>query len=458
MDKTENKNYNLKSREIIYLDCKDEIITVESGYFDIFTARFCNEEIDSKLHPIGRLETGNKAFCFAQQISYIDETSNVYRIFAISGTKTKLSYSAYSDSFLDKTVFSSKSVNSLINWINILINGIPVVNKTAVSVIHVYKNAEFRVKKGNTLNSNELLWVNNAGKETAFEYLNSGMKIKSSSKYIPLSIKTQILSLEDNTVMPLDTLQLIQSTGIEPIRELYCRICSHLKLLINNYDKFVDKKIEYYQAQRESVLVDTIEQAQSVMNKKSFIHNLKITTTDDLNILRSFEIVARTFGLEINNSTKKIEHYETAVEYIKGLGGEFSINVRELQLAHDWWKHDGMSFLAFNKETDIACAVISEHDHYFIIDPTTFRKVKVDKNTADKLYLKVFTFHPVLKQERVCLKDLLKLIFLPNKKDFIIILLMGLFTALLGLLTPIFTELIIDKGISLHGPVLDTSR
>jgi len=71
----------------------------------------------------------------------------------------------------------------------------------------------------------------------------------------------------------------------------------------------------------------------------------------------------------------------------------------------------------------------------------------LDRNTADKIYPKVFTFHPVLKQEKVCIKNLLKLIFLPNTIDFIIILFLGLFIALLGLLTPIFTELIIDKGI-----------
>jgi len=121
--------------------------------------------------------------------------------------------------------------------------------------------------------------------------------------------------------------------------------------------------------------------------------------------------------------------------------------VRDVMLEDGWWKHDCGALLAFAEEGDVPVCLIRESSSYYMINAETGEKRKVTEKTALQLHPVSMMIYKPFPNRKLKFSDLYKMSAADNKRDLIIVFLIGSLGGILGTVTPAVTGIIFDTSI-----------
>lgn len=144
----------------------------------------------------------------------------------------------------------------------------------------------------------------------------------------------------------------------------------------------------------------------------------------------------------------KIDDLDEKLEYVLQPQG---IMRRRVHLDENWYKVAFGPFLGMFKDGDGVIAIIpGAFGGYKYFDETTGSYIKVDKKIADKIDSEAYAFYKPFPMRKIKAIDLVKYITdLITPADIICILMLYLFTTLLGFLLPAFTNVLYGKVIEM---------
>lgn len=140
----------------------------------------------------------------------------------------------------------------------------------------------------------------------------------------------------------------------------------------------------------------------------------------------------------------KLEDLDEKLEYVLQPNG---IMRRRVHLDEEWYKVAYGPFLAMLKDSDGVVAIVpSETGGYKYYDETVGTYIKIDKKTAQKFDSEAYTFYKPFPMRKLKIKDLFVYIKeLITFSDVACVLLLYLFATLLGLFSPVFTNLLYGR-------------
>ncbi|BAZ17758.1 ABC transporter-related protein [Calothrix sp. NIES-4071] len=167
-------------------------------------------------------------------------------------------------------------------------------------------------------------------------------------------------------------------------------------------------------------------------------------------LLFSAGIVGRVLGITINPPAYS-EDLQRVRDPLDAIARASHIRVRSIRLQGEWWKQDSGPLVAYKLEDNrpIALLPVSE-SRYEIIDPVLLHRLSCNQKIAATISPVAYTFYRPLPETQNFL-SLMKFAMYGRSKEMLTIVLGGIATTLLGMVTPQATALIIDQAIPSGG-------
>ncbi|BAZ30227.1 ABC transporter-related protein [Cylindrospermum sp. NIES-4074] len=157
--------------------------------------------------------------------------------------------------------------------------------------------------------------------------------------------------------------------------------------------------------------------------------------------------VGRCLGIVIRPPARS-EDQKRVKEPLEAIARASQIRTRRVLLNDQWWKKDSGPFLAYTNADNRPVAVLpAEAGKYEIFDPENHQRIPISDRTARLLAPHAYMFYRPIPDKNLTAIDLLQFAFKGQIREVILILLTGIAGALLGMLTPQATSILIDSAI-----------
>jgi len=120
---------------------------------------------------------------------------------------------------------------------------------------------------------------------------------------------------------------------------------------------------------------------------------------------------------------------------------------RRVVLIGDWWNADGVPLLAYKTDGEQPIALLPKAGHYEIFDPELKQRVPLTPKLANDISPIAYTFYRSFADKALKSMDVFKFVMHGQRRDLIVLVLMGLLGSLLGMVVPQATAILIDKAI-----------
>jgi NHLM bacteriocin system ABC transporter ATP-binding protein len=209
------------------------------------------------------------------------------------------------------------------------------------------------------------------------------------------------------------------------------------------------RRFQQRQRLNEMAMADTLGALSSALNleKKAFSET-KTATDPQEALLMAAGAVGRALGITIKPPARS-EDLRRVAEPLEAIARASRIRMRRISLSDKWWTKDVGSILAYTAEEDIPVALLQVGDNkYEIYNPVTGSRTPINSKNAPKLAKGAYVFYRSL-PDRKDLKtlDLLAFALRGHFKELFVVLLAGVATTLLGMITPQATAILIDSAI-----------
>ncbi|KJS11499.1 MAG: bacteriocin ABC transporter ATP-binding protein [Peptococcaceae bacterium BRH_c8a] len=164
-------------------------------------------------------------------------------------------------------------------------------------------------------------------------------------------------------------------------------------------------------------------------------------------LLDACRLVGQSMKVKINQPRQ--DRRASSKDPLGDIADASRIRLRNVLLKEEWWKQDNGPLLAYLEDDSRPVALIPlSPERYEIHDPARQTKVLADFDTARQVKPFAFTFYRPFPDQAMGLSDLL--VFGREncwRQDFLMVLLMGLFGGLLGMVVPVATGIVFDTII-----------
>jgi NHLM bacteriocin system ABC transporter ATP-binding protein len=157
--------------------------------------------------------------------------------------------------------------------------------------------------------------------------------------------------------------------------------------------------------------------------------------------------VGHALGIDIRPPARS-EDLERVKDPLDAIARASRIRTRRVILAGEWWKADCGAVLAYTAEEERPVAILPKGAHaYEIFDPKENRRIPIDADTMSLLSPVAFMFYRPLPDRLQKALKLFQFALRGRQRDIIMIIILGIAGALMGMLTPQATGIVIDKAI-----------
>ncbi len=157
--------------------------------------------------------------------------------------------------------------------------------------------------------------------------------------------------------------------------------------------------------------------------------------------------VGRAMGIEIHPPAKS-EDLQRVKDPLSAIARASRIRTRRIILRGAWWQFDCAPILAYTLEGEAPVAILPRgRNNYEIFDPETKRRIPLTADTAKLISPVAFVFYRSFPDKVLKALDILKFATQGTLRDGAIIFGLGAFVAVLGMLTPQATGILIDHAI-----------
>ncbi|MCF4967001.1 NHLP bacteriocin export ABC transporter permease/ATPase subunit [Nostoc sp. CMAA1605] len=226
------------------------------------------------------------------------------------------------------------------------------------------------------------------------------------------------------------------------LNQLHSDFC---QILVQIEQEELATKLEQFQAREQlnhQVKVGALGNLASVLKPKQ-AELLQAGTP----LLIAAGAVGRALGMKILPPARS-EDMNRIKEPLEAIARASRIRIRRVLLNNQWWLKDTSPLLAYTHQDNRPVAILPAGTRkYEIFDPENHTRIPVNDYTAQKLAPFAYVFYRSLPEQNLTAIDLLKFAFKGQIRELIIILLTGTIAALLGMLTPLATAILIDAVI-----------
>ncbi|MEO1762396.1 MAG: ABC transporter transmembrane domain-containing protein, partial [Cyanobacteria bacterium J06629_18] len=156
--------------------------------------------------------------------------------------------------------------------------------------------------------------------------------------------------------------------------------------------------------------------------------------------------VGKSLGIKIRPATISKNH--SLPEQITAIAGASGFRVRQVTLTPNWWKTDSGSLLGFTQEDNQPVALLPvKAAKYEILNAVQLKRIPLNQHTASQLSPVAYTFYRPFPDKEIKIIDILKFSSKGRTAEYLKIVLVGVMSALLGMVTPQIMGLLIDHII-----------
>ncbi|MEO1184198.1 MAG: ABC transporter transmembrane domain-containing protein [Cyanobacteria bacterium J06636_27] len=156
--------------------------------------------------------------------------------------------------------------------------------------------------------------------------------------------------------------------------------------------------------------------------------------------------VGKSLGIKIRPATISKNH--SLPEQITAIAGASGFRVRQVTLTPNWWKTDSGSLLGFTQEDNQPVALLPvKAAKYEILNAVQLKRIPLNQHTASQLSPVAYTFYRPFPDKEIKIIDIFKFSSKGRTADYLKIVLVGVMSALLGMVTPQIMGLLIDHII-----------
>ncbi|NEO70791.1 MAG: NHLP bacteriocin export ABC transporter permease/ATPase subunit [Moorea sp. SIO3H5] len=157
--------------------------------------------------------------------------------------------------------------------------------------------------------------------------------------------------------------------------------------------------------------------------------------------------VGRAMGIQINPPAQS-EDLNRVREPIEAIARASRIRIRRVILRDYWWKKDNGPLLGYTREDNRPVALLAMGvGQYEVLDPESGKRVPVNANNASFLAPMAYMFYRSFPDQAIKALDLLQFTLRGRSKELITLMLTGVAAAVLGMVTPQATAILIDNAI-----------
>ncbi|MFN6564728.1 MAG: NHLP bacteriocin export ABC transporter permease/ATPase subunit [Nostoc sp. ChiSLP01] len=157
--------------------------------------------------------------------------------------------------------------------------------------------------------------------------------------------------------------------------------------------------------------------------------------------------VGRALGIKILPPVRS-EDMNRIKEPLEAIARASRIRIRRVLLNDQWWQKDSGPLLAYTDRDNFPVALLPGGiGKYEIFHPQKHLRIPVNKDTAQRLAPFAYVFYRPVPENNVTAIDLLLFAFKGKIRELVVIFLTGVVGALLGMLTPLATAILIDSVI-----------
>lgn len=157
--------------------------------------------------------------------------------------------------------------------------------------------------------------------------------------------------------------------------------------------------------------------------------------------------VGKALGIEIRPPARS-EDPNRIKDPLEAIARASRIRTRRVILSGTWWESDCGALLAYTAEEENPVALLPVGSNgYEIFDPEQRRRIPLNADTARLISPVAFMFYRPFPERALKTLDILKFATRGRTKDIITLLLMGILTSFLEMLTPQATGILIDNAV-----------
>ncbi len=157
--------------------------------------------------------------------------------------------------------------------------------------------------------------------------------------------------------------------------------------------------------------------------------------------------VGRALGIKILPPVRS-EDMKRIKEPLEAIARASRIRIRRVLLNDRWWQKDSGPLLAYTNQDNFPVALLPAGvGKYEIFDPEKHVRIPVNNRTAQQLAPFAYVFYRPVPENNLTAIALLLFAFKGKIRELIVIFLTGVVGALLGMLTPLATAILIDSVI-----------
>jgi NHLM bacteriocin system ABC transporter ATP-binding protein len=264
---------------------------------------------------------------------------------------------------------------------------------------------------------------------------------------LPLSSETWVESYDDNLLHSFSTPAIINQAafwqGIELFHEILCR-CEFINKKLRIVDDF-----NRLQAREASGLQDrdsALREIASVLDVTTDGATAKLVDPTANPLIVACRLVGEAAGITIRIPPD----LHQVSEKLPAISKASRFRYRTVALRGEWWETDHGPLLAYRDRTHEPVAILKakgRSEAYELVDPRSGTRVTANQSIAATLSPFAVSFYRPLPEKRLGAWDLIKFGVHDSNKDLWAIVLMGILTGLLGMVTPYFSSQIFDSII-----------
>jgi NHLM bacteriocin system ABC transporter ATP-binding protein len=156
--------------------------------------------------------------------------------------------------------------------------------------------------------------------------------------------------------------------------------------------------------------------------------------------------VGRFLGVTIQPPAKS-EDPNRVADPIDAIARASRLRVRRITLQGNWWQKDCGALLAYTKDDRPVALLPTQNASYEMFDPQRQRRIPLKQRHAAELAQTAYMFYRPLPNKVLNTLDLLQFAIWGHAKELLIVLLAGVATTLLAMITPQAMAILIDQAI-----------
>jgi NHLM bacteriocin system ABC transporter ATP-binding protein len=208
-------------------------------------------------------------------------------------------------------------------------------------------------------------------------------------------------------------------------------------------------KYEEKQRLNRQVMNETLEKLAGVIKQAKTAFFPAASPEADLEeaLLIAAGAVGRALDITIRPPSDS-EDWERVQDPLDAIARASQIRIRRIQLTDKWWKQDSGPMLGYTIEDQCPVALLPvSANRYEIFHPLKRKRTSVDAKSAATLATTGYVFYRPLPDKILTTLDLLSFAMRGHLKGFVSIFIIGVIVALLGMLVPQATAILIDHAI-----------